>query len=416
MLFNKTRALEYMRRYDLDVLVATSPVNITYFSDYFCWIDPLFKEYMASPGASSNLVQAYAVFPSEGEPALVVNSLFAVNAADLWVRDLYIFGNPGLDNSLVPMALAESDHSLYDLLNRPPREKGPTDVLMAILEDRKLTEARIGLEMEGLPGLLKETIFQAIPRANIRDCSNFIRLIRMVKSQEEISRLRLGAEINEIAAKEAMALARPGVSVFDLARRFRERAAQQGADFDHFAYGQKGMGIATQSNYVLTRNDVAYLDFGCISEHYFSDSGTTLALTDLSLPLEKRFAALKATIAAGKENLRPGIRASEVQGAMLKAMHAHGVDASFPHGHGLGLELRDYPILVADNGLRIQDGCVDVPSDLPLEPGMVLNLEAGLFAPTVGSLQIEMSYLVTTRGSEPLVSQDRNSPVQPFCP
>ncbi|MCE2397104.1 aminopeptidase P family N-terminal domain-containing protein [Candidatus Poribacteria bacterium] len=40
MLFNKTRAQEYMRRCGVDVLVATSPVNITYFSDYRCWIDP----------------------------------------------------------------------------------------------------------------------------------------------------------------------------------------------------------------------------------------------------------------------------------------------------------------------------------------------------------------------------------------
>ncbi|MCZ6678027.1 MAG: hypothetical protein O7E52_12330 [Candidatus Poribacteria bacterium] len=45
MLFNRIRAVEYMQRYGVDVLVATSPVNITYFSDYACWLDPLFKEY-----------------------------------------------------------------------------------------------------------------------------------------------------------------------------------------------------------------------------------------------------------------------------------------------------------------------------------------------------------------------------------
>ena len=100
MLFNRARAIDYMREYGLDVLVATSPVNITYFTDYFCWIDPLFKEFMMVPGASSNLAQAYAVFPFEGEPALVVNPLFAVNAEELWVKDLHIFGSAGLDDSL----------------------------------------------------------------------------------------------------------------------------------------------------------------------------------------------------------------------------------------------------------------------------------------------------------------------------
>jgi len=35
-----------------------------------------------------------------------------------------------------------------------------------------------------------------------------------------------------------------------------------------------------------------------------------------------------------------------------------------PYGHGLGLEIREYPILVANNGLRITDDCVDVRSEL----------------------------------------------------
>jgi Xaa-Pro aminopeptidase len=93
---------------------------------------------------------------------------------------------------------------------------------------------------------------------------------------------------------------------------------------------------------------------------------------------------------------------------MWEAMAAQGFAASFPHGHGIGLELRDYPILVPDDGLRIRDECVDLPSDLSIESGMVLNLEAGAFAPGVGSLQVETSYLVTPNGNEPLVPLDRN--------
>ena len=42
MLFNRERAIEHMDRCGLDALVATSPTNITYFSDYYCWLDKLF--------------------------------------------------------------------------------------------------------------------------------------------------------------------------------------------------------------------------------------------------------------------------------------------------------------------------------------------------------------------------------------
>ena len=98
---------------------------------------------------------------------------------------------------------------------------------------------------------------------------------------------------------------------------------------------------------------------------------------------------------------------------MFHALSAHGVTASFPHGHGLGLEVRDYPILVSNNGLRIQDDCVDISSDLIIEVDMVINLEASISCPGAYSLHREQSFLVTPKGSQSLVSQERGSPFRP---
>jgi len=74
------------------------------------------------------------------------------------------------------------------------------------------------------------------------------------------------------------------------------------------------------------------------------------------------------------------------------------------------LEIRDYPIIVPENGLRIKDECVNVSSDLPMEPGMINNLEVSVFAPTVGSVAIEQSFLVIPDGNRQLVPQDRSAP------
>src|SRR5215468_5172327 len=107
MLFNRVRATNYMHQYGLDALVATSPANITYFTDYHSWQDPIFKEYMFSPGAPATLVQGYSVFPLDGEPALVVSPLSAVNAADSWVKDVYTYGDPGQDDTQPPAPVPE---------------------------------------------------------------------------------------------------------------------------------------------------------------------------------------------------------------------------------------------------------------------------------------------------------------------
>ena len=40
---------------------------------------------------------------------------------------------------------------------------------------------------------------------------------------------------------------------------------------------------------------------------------------------------------------------------MWDAVQSFGPAVCHPHGHGLGLEVRDYPILVDDNGLRVRD-------------------------------------------------------------
>jgi len=68
---------------------------------------------------------------------------------------------------------------------------------------------------------------------------------------------------------------------------------------------------------------------------------------------------------------------------------------------------------VPNNNLRIRDGCVDVPSDLPMEEGMINNLEIPIYFPGVGSLHMEKSFLITAEGSCELVPQDRSAPRMP---
>ena len=415
MLFNKTRAQEYMHCCGVDVLVATSPVNITYFSDYRCWIDPLFKAYMMAPGVPSDPepTAAYAIFPLEGEPALVASPTFAVNASDLWVRDVHIFGEHGLDDSLPLPALSDAEQRIFDVLHRPQDNATPIDALLSVLAARGLTDAQIGIEMEGLSPRANEVIKAGLPKAQIKDCSNLIRLIRMVKTEDEVSRLIRSAEISETAAMEALALARPGQPIANVVQHYRQQIAKDGADFDHFAFGVRGLGLATEPNYILTNDDILYVDFGCIYEGCFSDSGTTLTMREPAAVLIERHSALRECVEAGVEAMTPGAKASAAQAAMWETLNAHGITASSPHGHGLGLEVRDYPIIVADNEQRIHDDCVDLPSDLPLEVDMVLNLEAMISMPGVGSLHIEKSFVVAPSGSRPLISQDRAQPVQP---
>jgi len=412
MLLHLDRARDFMRRCNLDALVAASWVNITYLTDYYNWIDPLFREYMMAPGASSSLGQGFAVLPLEGEPAFIISPLNVVNAADLWVRDIVTFGAHGLDETVSPAALTGEGPRLLAALTQPAVAASPVQALVHALRSRGLLDARLGLDKEGLTASVNAALPGVLPRAQVKDASNLFRLIRAVKSPEEIRRLERSAQINEDVGLETLALAATGRSALDLVHHYRARVAALGADYDHFSFSPWGMGITSEAACTFAPGDIQFVDFGCLYGRYFSDTGMTLAVANVMPAMLERHAALRAAMAAGMAAIGPGIKSSAVRGAMWQALNDHGVTASNPHGHGLGLEIRDYPILVPDNGLRLRDDCIDEPSDLPLEVDMVFNLESAIFTAGAGSVHIERTFVVTPAGCRPLVQQDRSGVIQ----
>ena len=415
VLFNETRARNYMERYDLDALIATSPANIRYLTGYVCCFDPVMKEYMLNPGAGSQLMQSYALYPRDGKVALVVNPFFAVNASALWVEDLYLFGQTAVDLSHSGESGSQSLQSVRHLLEEAGDCVTASAALLKAITDRGLSNGRIGIELEPLPGDCERAISNGLPQANIRDATNLLRLVRMVKSPEELARMARAAAISEDLALPILSEAATGVTMRELSQRYRAGVAAAGADFEHFVYSIRGLGLAqAETDHVITEDDSMQCDFGCIYEGYYSDTGVTLAMKRAPEAHMAKYQHLRAAVNAAFDTMAPGVRASAVHGALHSTLGERGVAATDGSGHGLGIEIRDYPIIVADNGRRIVDDCVDEPSDLPLEEGMVLNVEAGCYVADVGVVFIEQTSVVTADGSRPLVNQDRSSPLVPL--
>ncbi|MCY4526536.1 MAG: M24 family metallopeptidase [Anaerolineaceae bacterium] len=411
MLLNQARARECMDAAGLDALIACTPVNITAFSDFTLWLDPLFREYMVNPGAGGERMQRYALFPREGSAALVVEPMMAVNAADLWVKDLVAFGAPTIEERDPP-----AQPQAWTLIRQAQADSvwsaTPNDALLNLLREHVLEEGRLGIEMDELPQRHLQALRDALPRAQLLDCSNLLRYVRAVKTADEIERLRRAAQISEAAAMASLAQAEPGVSLAQLSLAYRAQVAQQGADFDHFAIGIDGVGIATETGHHLAGGAVMYVDFGCRWRSCYSDSGLTLALGPLASQLQRRYDSLRACIDAGVDQLRPGRRGSQAHAAMQDVIDGSDIRVAAMHGHGLGLEVRDYPVIVANNGLRLRDDCLDIPSDLPLEVDMAVNLEASSFLAGEASLHIEETFLISAGGAEPL-SPRREAPLRP---
>lgn len=410
-LTNVPRAMRFMDDAGLDAVIGCSQVNVYYLSGYRCWIEPLFQEWMLRPGGSNRLFQpSFAILPREGRPSLVVSAGFAADALAGWVDDLHVWGPLAYDDSLPGLPLEPRLQRVHEA----QRSAAPDAVsaLVAALEGLGLADGAVGVDVEGIGAEELERLRSALPHARFRDCTSLLRLVRAVKSDAEIAWLSRTAEINERCGIAAAASVRPGDSAADLVQRFRELAASEGADVDHFSPSTGGVGISSRTDHRFCAGEVFCLDYGCLLDGYFSDTGITVALGEVAPPLRSRHAHLRdAILDVGLGAIRPGAAASSVHHAMTAFLTERGITACFPHGHGIGLELRDYPILVSDTGLRLRDDCVDVPSDLPFEPGMVVNLEVSLFLPGVAGLQVETTALVGEQGATQLVAQDRSQPL-----
>ena len=415
MLLHKTRALDYLQRCELAAVIATSATHITYLTDYQYWGDTVMRSYMSRPGTSSGLsTENYAVLTAAGAGALIVPPLLMAETEVCWVPEVRTFGNPRLDESLRPTEMPVQAQAWLNRIQQT-RAASPVEALIGLLQDWGLSQARVGLELEGVKPAARAALQAALPNATFLDCSNLLRLIRAVKSPEEIQRIRQATAIAEAAAQASLSQAVPGRRLPELVAAFRAGIGQQGADFDHFIFGVHGLGLAESCNYRLQTGDVLLVDYGCRFQHYVSDTGLTLALGALPPALAERYAALYDGLQAGAAELRPGVPASAVRGAMRARLAEHGITTCFAHGHGFGLEPRDYPIIVEDTGLSLRDDCIDLPADLPLEADMVINLETPLYLPGAASLHAEQTFLVTPAGGRLLVPLERRQPLQPVA-
>jgi len=411
VLLNRPRATQWMDRCGLDAIIVTGAVNLQYVSGYRCWLNPVWKRYMNNPGDLSAPLPYFAVLPARGEPALVIDEMFEVNAANIWIEDRFVIAETADDDDQArnsTTAPAASSDWFTPSFRRFPSYM---DALGEALRARDLGDGRIGIEGEAVALKDQAALCQALPSAKFRDCSNLVRLIRMVKTEEELSRARRAAEIAEAALLKTVSLAKPGGQVQELVQRFRESVGAAGAELDHFAFSPQGLGIATEVNYELSADEIAFIDFGCIYRQYYSDAGTTLMVGRPEPSDQRLFDLLVECLRRAADAMQPGASSAEVQGVMAEVMEKGGITGELPHGHGLGLELREYPILMPENDLRIRDDCVDLPTVLPLEEGMLLNLEASIYGLNDKVFHLEQSYVVTDCGCEPLTDRDLTLPL-----
>ncbi|MBQ0724140.1 MAG: Xaa-Pro aminopeptidase [Cycloclasticus sp.] len=255
---------------------------------------------------------------------------------------------------------------------------------------------------------------------------HLIHEMRLIKSPQEISKMKKAAKISIEAHKKAMQCTRPGVFEYQVEAEIKHCFMNKGAQFEAYPAivggGKNGCILHyTQNNAVLNEGDLLLIDAGCEWDKYASDITRTFPVNGIFSEAQKALyqCVLDAQYAA-IEQVKPGNHWNDPHEAAVKVLTKGLVklglltgrvstliknEAYKPYymhrtGHWLGLDVHDVGDYKIDKQWRL------------LEPGMVLTVEPGLYIQPDAlevdkkwrgiGIRIEDDVLVTSKGHEVL--------------
>ena len=224
---------------------------------------------------------------------------------------------------------------------------------------------------------------------------------RMIKDRDEIVLIRKAVETGAALFQVARKAIQPGVREADVAAEMEFAARRMGVESMSFstiiAAGRRSAvvhGRASQAR--IPRRGFVVCDFGVILAGYCSDRTRTVHVGAPSGLARGFYEAVLEAQAAAIEAVRPGVSATEVDGAARRVLRKHRLARYFTHstGHGLGLEIHEAPRLAAGQEQK-------------LEAGMVITIEPGAYIPGERGVRIEDVVVVTEKGHEVLAPTDK---------
>lgn len=290
---------------------------------------------------------------------------------------------------------------------------------------------KIGFTFDVAPVQQLNYYTKLLPGREFVDISAIIREVRSVKSAHELEQLRnSGASLCSVFAQVPKFLVK-GMREIDLAAEFehrlrivghegfvRMRAYNQelfmglalsagGASYGFFDGAVTGCGLSNASpqgasTQIIGRNAPVLLDYAGVFNGYITDMTRIFVIGtldpelqrafDLSLEIQRYLQMALKPGAICEELFLQAVAIAERGGLGAYFMGMPGEQARFV-GHGVGLELDEFPVLA--QGFKV-----------PLQTGQTIAIEPKFVIPGKGVIGIENTFAVSNDGGEKITDID----------
>jgi Xaa-Pro aminopeptidase len=371
--YSKKRANEILDKHNIDLLIASTPVNVFY---------------------------------TTGLPVLHV----APNPI------LYVLSNQYPNLSMIQRDGAESAivWALYDSVKEfswiEPKNvirvnslKAAVDTLLKKIEEWGMSEKTIGLESY-MPRYQSEALQKKFPKANFVNGDRAFLDMRLVKTEEEIRRIKKSTEVAEKAIQaciDATELNMPDTELLQIARRTIINENAWGWDHLTMNIGPSdpeapGLGIP------VIANNIVRFDFGVVWEGYISDLSRGVVIGEEPQKAKEAMDYMIQVQEFCVDNIKPGVHAKYVKEESEKYMKSLTKRGFYLiTGHSIGLECEEAHFFG-------QTGFLDVE----FQENMVLDIEVWFNVRGQGLVGVEDCYRVTSSGCEALSKSEKRVTVK----
>ena len=359
---DKVRTL--MAREELDVYVSANTENVYYLTNfaYTPWERPFFL-----------------IIPAHHRPLLVVPMLELDHARERVVLDL--------------------DHRTYTEYPAPA-DKGHQAILKELIQDGQTVgiESSLGVGMEKVvPG--RHRIVDVIEEA------------RLIKTDYEIGRIAYTSEVLDQGWDEALKAVKNGVTMRTLASAGgRPMMTRITSEMSHLNTLVSRLTVTVWARSLSAQPHAVPGLFDAVNQGgphvsivagradgYAAELERTFFLDHVPDEAREPFDTMMEARDLAYDRIRPGVRASDVDKAVLGVIQKRGYGDFILHrtGHGLGVSGHEGPWIAV--------GSEDV-----LAENMIVSIEPGIYIPDLGGFRHSDTVLVTKKGCQALTrSPDR---------
>ncbi len=253
----------------------------------------------------------------------------------------------------------------------------------------------------GLVGMqyMSVPVYMALKGAfsdKIIDALSIFKQVRLVKSPEEIEKIRTSVTIADEAYAFIRTMLRPGLSDYEIYGEVRRIVHRSGCEYSMEFIDADGakMNVFHPVGNVLEADSTLALEITPAYEGYYAQLTVTMPVVNFPPHIEPLLPVWRKILNAGVERLKPGAKVNDIQRLVSETAQEHGYMSPLRAGHGIGLDALEF--------FSFSD-----TDSTELLPGMTVAFHPCVTISTGGEgIGMGCTYLITEEGAEKLNKTD----------